>query len=313
LAEIEPVPLDDPYKVLGVDKTASAEDIRKAYRRLAKKHHPDLNPGDKAAEERFKTISAAYDLLSDAEKRARFDRGEIDAEGQERPRGPTWQDFAEAGGDRYRAQEGFGSAEDLEEMLSGIFSRRGAQGGAREFRARGGDVSYTMRVGFREAAEGARKTVTMPDRKTLEVGIPAGLHDGQMLRLKGQGMPGYGGGPPGDAYIEVHVEPDAVFERKDNDVHVELPVGLDEALLGAKVEVPTLTGPVMLTVPKGSNTGTVLRLKGKGIIDAKSRQRGDQYVRLKVVLPEPESELEGFLKEWAGRHRYDPRANWRGR
>jgi DnaJ-class molecular chaperone len=170
-----------------------------------------------------------------------------------------------------------------------------------------------MRVGFREAAEGAKKTVTMPDGKTLEVRIPAGLRDRQMLRLKGQGMPGYGGGPAGDAYIEVHVDPDPVFERKDNDVHLELPVGLAEAMLGARVAVPTLTGAVKLSIPKGSNSGSVLRLKGKGILDPASGQRGDQYVRLKIVLPPPDDELDGFLKDWADRHPYDPRANWSGR
>jgi len=299
--------MQDPYEALGVKKDASADDIRKAYRTLAKKHHPDLNPGDKKAESRFKDIQVAYDLLSDEEKKARFDRGEIDASGQEPPQRRYYRDFAEgADGTKYYSQEGFAGAGDIDDILSQVFGGRGARGAA--FRSRGGDVSYSLEIDFLDAARGARTTITLPDGRSLAVTIPPGVHDRETLRLKGQGMPGYEGGEAGDAYIELHIRPHAFFRRKDNDIHMELPVSLSEALLGGKVTVPTVSGAVSMTIPKGSNTGTSLRLKGKGIPDRKTGIAGDQYVTLKVVLPEkPDEALAEFVEKWAPDHSYDPR------
>lgn len=305
--------MEDPYKTLNVARTATDKEIRSAYHKLAKQHHPDLHPGDKDAETRFKAVSAAYALLSDAEKRARFDRGEIDAAGNEAPSRRYWRGYAEREANPYAAQEGAASAEELNDFLNDIFGGFGDRDGmrAQTVRARGSDVSYSLRVGLREAAEGTAKTVTMPDGRTLKITIPAGLRDGQSLRLKGQGMPGYGGGPAGDAHIEVRVDPDAVFERRDDDIHIEMPISLPEAVLGGRVEAPTLVGPVTLTIPKGSNHGTTLRLKGKGVRNAKTGERGDQYVRLRVVLPpQPDPELTAFLEKWSASHPYDPRAGW---
>jgi DnaJ-class molecular chaperone len=281
----------DPYQVLGVSKTASADEIKKKYRQLAKKLHPDLNPGNAEAASKFKDISAAYDLLSDAQKRARFDRGEIDASGAERPERQYYRAYADS-------PEGakYGSAFDSEDLFSDLFGR--ARGG-RDFKIRGTDVSYELPVDFIEAAAGAKKRVTMADGKVLDINIPAGTEDRQTLRLKGQGQPGFGGAEPGDAYIEVHVQPHAFFIRKDSDVHLELPVSLGEAVLGGKITVPTIEGDVAMTIPKGSNSGTTLRLKGRGIVDRKSKQRGDQYVKLKVVLPEgADAELTRFVEGW---------------
>lgn len=174
--------------------------------------------------------------------------------------------------------------------------------------APGEDVTYALPVDFIDAANGARRTITLPDGKTLNVAIPEGATDRQMLRLRGQGAPGFNGGPAGDAYVELHVEPHAFFERKDTDIHVEVPVTLREAVLGARIEVPTISGPVTLTVPKNSNTGRKLRLRDKGVLDAKSKTRGHQYVTLKVVLPSgPEPELEAFLASWSFAHAEDPR------
>lgn len=293
-----------PYDVLGVARDATPEQIKAAYRRLAKKHHPDLNPGDKAAADRFKEIAAAYDLLSDAEKRARYDRGEIDSAGQEQPGRGFYRDFAEGpGGGAYSGGPDM-SAEDL---FAELFGRMGGGAGrAGGFTARGADVSYTMRVEFLEAVNGARRRLTLPDGRELEVTIPPGTHDRQTLRLKGQGQPGFGEGKPGDAYVEVHVQPHAFFTRKDGDIHVEVPVTLKEAVLGARIQVPTVAGPVMLAVPTGSNTGTMLRLRGKGVPGrsggpAGEQPPGDQYVRLKVVLPEtPDPELTRFVEGWTG-------------
>lgn len=297
----------DPYTVLGVKTTASADEIRKAYRKLAKKLHPDLNPGDKEAESKFKDVQGAYDLLSDAEKRARFDRGEIDAGGAERPERHFYRDFAEGpAGSKYYRQEGFAGTADIDDILSQVFGGLGARGAA--FRARGADVSYLLEIDFLEAARGGRKTVTLPDGRTLTVTVPAGSQDRHMLRLKGQGMPGYEGGEAGDAYFELHVRPHAFFTRKDNDIHMELPVSLSEAVLGGKVTVPTVSGPVSMTIPKGSNTGVTLRLKGKGVADAKGGTAGDQYVTLKVVLPSQiDEELQRFVEGWAPAHAYNPR------
>ena len=300
--------MDDPYQILGVAKTASEDEIRKAYRKLAKTHHPDLNPGKRDAEDKFKAISGAYALLSDPEKRARFDRGEIDATGAETHQERRYyRDFGEdAGRSKYRPNfdggDGF-DADDLSGFFEEMFRRSGAGGGgARDFAMRGQDARYQLTVDFLDAAKGAVRRLTLPDGSTLDVTIPAGLRDGQILRLKGKGMPGIASGPPGDALIEVSVRPHAFFKREGNDIIVELPVTLKEAVLGAKVETPMLEGTVSLSIPPHSSTGTRLRLKGRGIAG------GHQYVELKVVLPKrDEPELEAFLKEWTPRHEFNPR------
>lgn len=289
--------MKDPYEVLGVAKTAGADDIKKAYRKLARTLHPDLNPGNKKAEDRFKEVSAAYDLLSDADKRAKYDRGDIDASGAERPR-YSYRSHAETGqGGKYRDFDyGFGA----EDIISEIFGRRG--GAQARGPARGPDQHFSLRIGFVDAATGATKRISLPNGKSLDVRIPPGTEDGQTLRLKGQGTPGRNDGPAGDALVEIAVEPHPFFTRDGKDVHVELPVTLQEAVLGGKVPVPTVDGRVSLTIPPGSNTGTVLRLKGKGIAG------GDQFVKLKVVLPErPDAELQSFLRGWSAGHDYDVR------
>lgn len=305
----------DPYKVLGVDRNASDEDIRKAYRALAKKYHPDLNVEDKKAADRFKEIAAAYDIIGDAEKRKRYDRGEIDAEGRERPERQFYRHYAEgAEGAKYRRPAGagtpFGEA-DLGDIFADLFGSGGRAGGAEEAFARmrraGADRRYALAVPFLEAARGGKRRITLPSGETLDVTIPAGIGDGETLRLKGKGERGVGGGPPGDAYVTVTVEPHPLFERKGKDIYADVPVSLDEAVLGAPIEVETISGPVTVTVPPTSNTGTLLRLKGRGIAPPKGTP-GDHFVRLKVVLPkEPDAELREFVEKWRKTHRYAPR------
>jgi DnaJ-class molecular chaperone len=295
------VAVKDPYETLGVERSASPDAIQKAYRRLAKKLHPDLNPGNKGAEERFKEVSAAYGLLSDADKRAQYDRGEIDATGAEKPRQRFYKDFASEGvdGNPYENYSGFSDFADSDDIL-GELLRRSAHA-----RARGADVRYHLPVEFLEAVTGATKRLTLPDGKTLEVTIPAGIQSGQVLRLRGKGRPGIG--EPGDALVEIAIEPHPFFAREGNDVHLDLPVTLSEAILGARITVPTPTGAVTMTVPKGSNTGTVLRLRGKGVL-RRDGSHGDELVRLKVMLPErPDPELEAFASRWEGGKAYDPR------
>jgi DnaJ-class molecular chaperone len=300
--------MKDPYETLGIDRSATDKDIKVAFKKLARKFHPDLHPGDKEAEARFKDISAANDLLTDKEKRRRFDAGEIDASGAERPQERFYRDFADGPAySSHAAQDGFANNEELEEFLARAFSGRARQSQG-TMRARGQDVSYALPVSFLDAANGATRTITLPDGKTLQVKIPEGAEDRQMLRLKGQGMPGFGGGPPGDAYVELHVEPHAFFHRKDDNIHVEVPVTLKEAVLGGQIKVPTIGGPVEVTVPKGSNTGTTLRLRDRGIRNRKSGQRGHQMINLKVVLPAAEeSELAAFLDTWQPKTEQDPR------
>ena len=295
----------DPYEVLGVDRKASPDAIKKAFRKLAKKLHPDLNPGNKTVESQFKDAQGAYDLLSDPEKRARYDRGEIDASGQEKAR--SWyRSYAEGdAGGKYRGGQDAGfSADDLFADLFGSFGGGRARGGP----VKGSDVNYTMTVDFAEAALGAKKRVTLAEGRTLDVAIPPGTEDGRTLRLKGQGMPSPGAGPAGDAFIEIKVRPHPFFVRQGSDVQIEVPVSLQEAVLGASIRVPTIDGAVSVRVPKGSNTGTTLRLKGKGIPDG-AGTRGDQYVKLKVVLPDSaDPALEKFVEGWSAEHAYDPRA-----
>ena len=205
---------DDPYKTLGVKKDASQEDIQKAYRRRAKKLHPDLNPGDRQAEEQFKEVSAAYDLLSDPEKRTRFDRGEIDASGAERPERRYYRDFGEGRADNpYATNAGFADFSDVgdaDDIMSAFFGRSAQRNRSR----RGSDVRYSLDVDFLDAANGATRTITLPDGSTLDVKIPPGTRDGQVLRLRGKGQPGFGDGPPGDALIEVHVQPHPLFPAR---------------------------------------------------------------------------------------------------
>mgnify|MGYP000607413925 CR=1 FL=1 len=298
------------YDVLGVSPTADEDELRAAYRKLAKKHHPDLNPGDKAAEETFKNVQTAYDILSDPEKRRRYDAGEIDAQGNETPR-QYYREYAEAdGGHPYQSSAGF---EDFGDIFEDLFRQRGARGQSYgdehvNIRMRGGDVRYTMEVPFLEAVNGAKRRVTMPDGKALDIAIPAGTRDGQILRLRGKGMPGLGGGEAGDAYVEIHVAPHRDFRRDGDNILAELPVALHEAVLGAKVRVPTVSGAVSMTIPAGANTGDTLRLRGKGVPASGNRAAGDQIVTLRVMLPEtPDDDLKSFLEGWAKDHDYDPR------
>jgi DnaJ-class molecular chaperone len=296
---------EDPYSVLGVSKDASQEDIQKAYRKLAKKLHPDLNPGNKLAEEGFKSVAAAYDLLSDPEKRARFDRGEIDGSGQERPRHRYYRDFAAAGAGAhpYASSEGFADFAEDSDLFANLYGR----GGRVDIMMPGRDIHYRLPVEFLEAINGANRRITLSDGSTLDVTIPPGARDGQLLRLAGKGGAGIGGGPPGDAFIEIVVKPHSFLTRKGDDIHLELPVSLSEAILGGRISVPTPTGPVIMTVPQGSNTGTVLRLRGKGVA-RHDGSHGDEYVVLKVVLPETKDpDLETFVTGWTAGKEHNPR------
>jgi DnaJ-class molecular chaperone len=298
----------NPYEVLGVQPAATADEIQKAYRKLAKKLHPDLNPGDKSAEEKFKEVSAAYDLVGDADKRKRFDNGEIDESGAERPQHQYYRDFASSGrGDSYSDSSGYADFMDNDDALAELL-RRSQQARANR---RGQDLHYTLPVTFMDSITGAERRLTLPDGGVLDVNIPPGLVDGQILRLKGKGAPGAGKGGPGDALIEVEVIPDPRFSRKGDDLHLELPVSLSEAVLGGKIRVPTPTGAVTMSVPKGSNTGTTLRLKGKGA-PQKGGGHGDEYVKLKIVLPRgPDPDLEAFVNGWDKGKSFDPREDAR--
>ncbi len=309
----------DPYTVLGLSPSASDSEIRASFRRLAKEHHPDRNPGDRRAEEKFKEVSAAFDILGDPERRRRFDRGEIDADGRERGRAGGFRPGAGRDGP-FGASEGPGDFSDLSDLFADLFGARsreaaggrGAGGGFRGAPIRGRDLRYRLEVDFIEAVRGARKRVTMPDGRSLDVTIPSGLDDGQTLRLRGQGEPGPGGGPAGDVYVEVSVRPHRIFERDGVDIHLEAPVTLKEAVLGGKITVPTVDGDVSVTVPRGANSGTVLRLRGRGVA-AKDAPPGDQFVKLRIVLPEGgDAELEDFVRSWSGGEQDAPRKHFAG-
>jgi len=298
---------DDPYSVLGVPRSAADDDIRAAYRKLAKALHPDFNPGDKQAEERFKKVASAYDILGDAAKRKRFDRGEIDADGHERP--PQYRPQPGAPGRGGFGGRGSGGFEPFEDLFGDLFGRGGFGAGGRAGR-RGQDRKYMLEVEFLEAVNGARKRVTLPEGEALDINIPVGVEDGQSLRLKGKGAPGLGGAEPGDALIDIKVRPHAYFKRNDDDILVDLPLSLTETVLGARIEVPTVSGRVTLTVPKGSSGGQVFRLKGKGIANPRTGTTGDQLVKVRIVLPQhADAELERFLQGWKGKD-YDPGRRW---
>lgn len=304
----------NPYQTLGVATDASQDDIRKAYRKAAKETHPDLNPGKPEAEKRFKEINAANDIIGDPEKRKRFDAGEIDETGAERqPERHFYREYAEADpGTRYsrRSASGGGhgrrAAEDFDpDIFADLFRGRGAEGAT--FRMPPQDVQYSLEIDFLDAAKGGQKRVTMPDGKTLDITIPAGVGDGQMLRLKGQGLPG-SDGKTGDAFVMIAIRPHPGFKREGFDILTTLPVSLGEALNGASVRVATVDGPVDVKVPKGAKEGTKLRLRGRGIPRGKDGGRGDQFVEIHIIPPQGADEaLAQFMAEWEKSHPQNPR------
>ncbi|OUR79871.1 hypothetical protein A9Q83_02680 [Alphaproteobacteria bacterium 46_93_T64] len=301
--------MKDPYHVLGVTKNASQTEIKSAYRKLAKKLHPDANAGNENIAEKFKEVSGAYNIIGDEKLRGKFDRGEIDANGQEK------YGFGGAGGPRAgggfnQAGGGFGGGAD--DLFSEIFGNFRRGGGQRPQATKGRDKSFAIEVSFKEASLGGTRRLTLGEGgKTLDVKIPAGISDGKQIRLKGQGDAGSAGGPAGDILINIKVKTDAVFVRDGNNILLELPISLSEAVLGAKVQVPTVDGTVNLKVPAGSNTGSTLRLKGKGIGKKEAKDRGDQFVKLKVVLPdEQDEELQEWVSNWSKDHDYDPRSKF---
>lgn len=318
-----PYPQNDPYRALGVKSTASADDIKKAYRRLAREHHPDRRPGDKRAEERFKDIASAYDLLSDPAKRRQFDDGEIDAHGNAMRHGRAGFGSSSAYGyDTYKRHGNTGPRTEKSRPFGSFFKDRAKPHSSKtkanperkrqSIKAKGADVNYTLKVSFLDAALGADKAVRMTTGKTLKVRIPAGCENAQVLRLKGQGMTGIGGGKAGDAMVEILVQDHDAFHTDGLDIHSEEAVTLGEALLGGRIEVRTIHGPVLVSVPEGSNSGTKLRLKAKGIHKpghaTDKAVRGDHYVSLKIVLPDEEdSDLKKFVKKWISKKPYSVR------
>ena len=301
----------DPYQTLGVTRAASADEIKKAYRTLAKQLHPDRHPDDPTAADRFGTLTAAYDLLSDADKRARFDRGEIDADGN--PVNPFAGGFGGGGGGGGgRGGFDFGSdfnqagAADLGDIFEGLFGgRAGAPGGAgaggrRQTRQapprRGANVAYRLLVSFTDAATRADQRITLSDGSTVDLKLPAGVEDGTVLRLAGKGQPGPGGAGDAQVTIEIGRHPD--FARDGDDIRLDLPISLKEAVEGARVRCPTVDGAVVVTVPPHSSSGRTLRLRGKGWTTASGR--GDQLVQLMIALPEGDEALAAFVAGWSG-------------
>jgi DnaJ-class molecular chaperone len=284
----------DPYKELGVSRGASADEIKKAFRKLAKQLHPDKNPGNTDADERFKRITAAFDLVGDKEKRAKYDRGEIDADGREQYRGYSGGGAAQggAGGNPYGqggARPGFENI-DLDELFGGMFGGSARPGGARSggFATKGQDVRATLEISLEDSISGATRRIQFSDGRVLDVAIPKGANDGQTIRLKGQGGPGRGG-PAGDALIELKLANHPVFHREGADLTMDQPVGLYDAVLGGKIPVRTPEGTVSMTIPAGSSSGKVLRLKGRGAFE--NGRRGDLLAKLMITLPEADDEL----------------------
>ncbi|HEV2531077.1 J domain-containing protein [Phenylobacterium sp.] len=311
----------DPYQELGVSRSASADEIRKAFRKLAKENHPDTNPGDTPAEERFKRVSAAFDIVGDPVKRKKFDAGEIDADGRPayggfaggqgpwgtRPAGGYEGNFSRGAGPR-ESFEGVDLGDILGEMFGGGRAGGGTAGrggGFGPFSQRGSDVRARLEIDLEDSIRGGKKRIAFSDGRTIDVTIPKGAQEGQTLRLKGQGAPGRAG--PGDAFIELVIAPHPTYRREGEVLVMDVPIAAYDAVLGGKVEAPTPDGPVTLTVPRGSNTGARLRLKGRGLVDAQGR-RGDLFARLVIVLPDkPDPELEAFAEEWRKKRPYTPR------
>jgi len=308
----------DLYQRLGIKRGASEAEIKKAYRSLAKQLHPDRNSDNPKAAERFAQVTAAYDILSDKDKRARYDRGEIDEEGN--PRMPFGGGFggyssngprpgaAGGGGGFENVNFGAGDTADLSDLFEGLFGgaaarRGGAGGGFGNFRQRGrppqkgADVGYRLKVPFEDAVALKPQRITLGDGKTIDLKLPKGLEDGTRIRLAGRGEEGEAG--RGDAIVTVEVAPHRFFTRDGNHIRLTLPITLKEAVLGAKVKVPTPEGPVILSIPRGTTSGKVLRLKGRGFT-ARDGTRGDQLIAAEIDVPADDAELQAFAENWAG-------------
>lgn len=313
----------DPYSVLGVPKSASEADIKRAFRKLAKKYHPDQNANDPKAKERFAEANQAYEILGDKEKRAKFDRGEIDAEGKPRFQAHGFEGFADfdmfrqGGADRgfRHAERGAGTFDDiLNDILGGFGSsrRRGASSSRTSGFAEGPpkpgrDAHVTATIALEKLVHEGKTRVTLPNGKTLDVTLPAGTVDGEKIRLRGQGYPGERGGPNGDAIVEVRFAPHPVFQPDGDDLRLDLPLTLYEAALGARIRVPTLDGPVNLKIPERANAGRTMRLKGKGLPN-KSGGRGDLLVSLKIILPDRDDpDFQSLMRSWRDSQPYKVR------
>jgi len=294
----------DPYEVLGVRREAPDAEVKAAYRRLAKELHPDRNPDNPRAAERFKEVSAAYGVVGDPAQRARFDRGEIGPDGRERGFADTG---FRPGGFRARTGNAEGvSPEDIFGNFEDLFGQFGRRAGRDKRGARGADRTFKLTVDFLDAALGTTRRINLPTGRMVDVRIPAGIESGRTIRLKGQGDGE--GTHAGDALIEVTVAEHPHFRREGRDVHLDLPISLPEALFGAKVAAPTVHGPVTVTVPAGANSGLTLRLRGKGIAADGEKAAGDQYIHLSVMLPDPpDPRLNELVEEWARQHPYDVR------
>ncbi len=293
----------DPYEILGVSKTASDDEIKKAYRNLAKKYHPDLNPNNKEAEQKFKKISVAYSLVGTKEAREKYEKGELDQQAAEARfrSGPFYHEYQDDGGRYTNFYEG-----DNEDIFNAFFSRFTGKGGQVDMP--GQDHLYKMEIDLKDAVSGAEREIMLAGGTRLKVKIPAGIEEGAKLKFKGQGGPGIGKGKPGDAYVEIIFKSSNEFKRTGSDIEIEIPISLDEAVNGLKIKVPTIDGAVLLTIPPGANTGTKLRIKGKGLPHKHGKSRGDQIVVLKVALPEKtDSEFNEFIKKWSNDHPYNPR------
>lgn len=292
--------MKDPYKILGVSKNTSPADLKKTYRKLAMKLHPDQNPGDDKVADKFKEVSAAYALLSDEKMKGRYDRGEINADGSEK----GFANYNQGGGNPFGGGGNpFGGGFDAEDLFSSLFG--GGRGGRQRSQAkkRGKDITYNINIDFLDAVNGTKKQVKLQNGKTLNINTPVNVKEGQQIRLKGQGSAGIAGGASGDALIEVHINKHKFYTLKNNDIHMDLPISLDEAMLGAKVTVPTISGKIALNIPKNSSSGKIMRLKAKGAIDTKTKKKGAQLVRLMIMLPDPsESDLEKAVKKWADKN-----------
>ncbi|QFT33500.1 Curved DNA-binding protein [Labrenzia sp. THAF82] len=312
----------DPYSVLGVAKSASEGDIKKAFRKLAKKYHPDQNKNDPGAQQRFAEVNQAYEIVGDKEKRAQFDRGEIDAEGKQKFHAGGFegftghQDFGSAGGSRgFKNSGGSGAFDDILNDIFGSFGKGGSRGRAGAGagpgggfaggahtrsapKAKGKNAEIIARASLEDIVNSGKTQVTLPNSKTVNVTLPKGVVEGEKIRLKGQGHPGENGGPAGDAMVEIRFRQHPLFEVKGSDLHLDLPLALYEAVLGAKVRTPTLTGAVNLTIPENASSGKTMRLKGKGL-PTKTGGHGDLLVKLQIVMPpHNDEELETLMKAW---------------